>query len=143
MREKRKQESHRVSFSYLDVFFLLLAGLILSCFVYLATVSRSGDDAKVYRVDLVASYESALAHAIPQEGQALFDRKGEKIGSIESVGVYEAEGENGIETELFFVCYIAQNDLIEGEEFTLETMDCIWETKIVFVKPEEKGEGMK
>lgn len=140
MNLKRKQESAGIGFSYLDVFFLILAGLILSLWVYIATSEGDAAIQGSSRVELTASYEAALIHALPQEGQDLFDEKGNRIGRVESVLQYEAENQTVGSAQIYLICTVDRTDLKEGDLFPVETAFSVKIGKIVHVEILERGE---
>jgi len=70
-------------FSYLDAFFLLLAGLILSLGIYFfAEYKQKEAQILEYRVELSAVLEDYQYLCCPKEGDSLFDESGNVIGTL-------------------------------------------------------------
>lgn len=116
-----KKESVSYAFSYLDVFFLLLAGFVLSLLIYF-----SSDQAKqknvLYEcvVEVTSVYRSELLHAIPQEGEILFDENKNVIGQVLEVQVLDQNEMSG-KTELRLLCLTKGVSVEIGEVFFVET----------------------
>jgi hypothetical protein len=125
----RKKEFHP-TFSYLDVFLLLLAGLFLSFLVYFFAEKDTVREPAQVEVTVKTVYEKDLLEAIPEAGEELYDQSGNKIGKILSVQV----GEGEIKKEAEMTLLIPEGAYREGDVFRVETKDCIREGEIVSVK---------
>ncbi len=119
--KQAKKESAAYSFSYLDVFFLLLAGFVLSILIYFAS-----DQARKIRqipdcvVEVTASYRDEIMHAVPEEGELLFDEKANVIGQVLEVEIFDQVEIKG-ETKVRLLCLTKGISVQEGEPFSLET----------------------
>ena len=139
MIRNRKRESPILSFSYLDLIFLLLAGLLVSLGIYVANEEKRAEKlAPVYQVQASVRYREQLSHAVPKAGEDLFDEKGNKIGFIDEVEFYEAEGEK--EFLVRFSLYGA--NVREGEDFSLETAFSKGKARILSIA-EKEGETLE
>lgn len=109
------------SFSYIDIFFLLLAGLILSVGIgFLAEAHRS-NQSESYQVFLTAPVEPALEHAIPMAGDAIYGEDGEPCGRVLMVSTEES----GNKQVLRIKCRLDGEKPLVGETLTIETPDCV------------------
>lgn len=94
---QKKQERNALRFSYLDVFFLLLAGFILSIGIYFfSRGDQNGEVVPTYRVEATAHYDGRVYEAIPSAGETLFDENGVRIGEILKAETYQAEGKTQV-----------------------------------------------
>ncbi len=112
-----RKQSGSFSFSYIDIFFLLLAGLILSFGIgSLAEVHR---ESRVdhYHVYLSATVEEAFAHAIPEVGDTVFGPDGQSIGKVLSVETQEQDGKQHLKLK----CRLKTETPLVGDEILLET----------------------
>lgn len=134
-RSQKKRKTH-FSFSYIDIFFLLLAGLILSFGIgSLAEIHRE-NKVESYYVYLSASVEEEFSHAIPAGGDAVFGTDGKSIGKVLSAELQE-EG-NGL--LLTVKCRFNTEAPAEGERIVLETPGSIRSMQVNFVeRVEQKG----
>ena len=79
------EKKQGTSFSYIDIFFLLFAGLILSVGIgFLVEVHRE-NRVEIYQIHVSSVVEEALQHAVPEVGDVLFDSDGEACGKVLSV----------------------------------------------------------
>lgn len=134
-RLKRKQKTN-VSFSYIDIFFLLLAGLVLSFGIgFLAEVHRD-NRVESYYVYLSAAVEEEFSHAVPASGDTVFGTDGESIGKVLSAETRETE--NGL--HLTVKCRLTTKAPEKGEEIVLETFGCVRSMQVDRVeRTEQKG----
>ncbi len=136
MERSEKKRKTYFSFSYIDFFFLLLAGLILSFGIgFLAEVHRE-NLVESYYVYLSATVEDELSHAIPSVGDTVFGTDGKSIGKVLSVELQE-EG-NGL--LLSVKCRLNTEAPAEGERIMLETSGSIRSMQVNYVeRTEQKG----
>ncbi len=112
-----KKESAEHSFTYIDVFFLLLAGLILSFGAYLFTEHRAQQRKEPIEISLSAYVEKELWEAIPEAGEPIYNENGEIYGTVLSV---ERE-ETGGALLLRLTCKMEGVTPQMGEEMRIET----------------------
>ena len=136
MERFKKKRKTNVSFSYIDIFFLLLAGLVLSFGIgFLAEVHRE-NRVESYYVYLSAAVEKEFSHAVPASGDTVFGTDGESIGKVLSAETRETE--NGL--HLTVKCRLTAKAPEEGEEIVLETSGCIRSMQVDRVeRTEQKG----
>lgn len=118
-RIEKKQQSV-FSFSYIDIFFLLLVGLILSVGIgFLAEVHREnmGRSHYVYVSQTVEETE----YPMPVAGDVLFGKDGLQIGRVLTVETEETEGR----TLLKLKCRLEGEKPSVGEIITIETFGSI------------------
>ena len=121
------------SFSYIDIFFLLLAGLILSFGIgYLAEAQRS-NQSESYQVYLTAPVEEALKHAIPMAGDVVFGEDGEPCGRVLTVTTEEM----GNKQNLKIKCRLDGEKPMVGAEILMETPDCVRKMQVYSVESAE------
>lgn len=86
MKQNLKRENSAFSFSYLDVFFLLILGLVLSVVLYfvLETPALWGGE-ESFHVGASAYLDRAVFDSIPAPAEMLLDGEGKEIGKILSV----------------------------------------------------------
>ena len=124
---KREKKEVHLRFSYLDVFFLLLAGCLLSIGIYFfAEDSERVTVKREYRVEASAYYREELYSALPVIGESLYDENGERIGSVLACSV-----ENG-NAYISFSLEVTPPD--EGETMMMETAKAVKKVKIVNVE---------
>lgn len=129
---RRKQERHAFSFSYLDVFFLILAGFVLSLGINFANQKDAAVSASTYRIEVSASYDSRVYESAPAEGEALFDENGARIGEVLKTEFYQSEGEDLV----LLTCRI-QGEMPEPDEtIRIETAKSLNVAKILSVSEE-------
>ncbi|MBR2616125.1 MAG: hypothetical protein IKC69_05550 [Clostridia bacterium] len=132
MKRREKKEAVTVRFSYLDVFFLLLAGCVLSLGIYFfAEDSEAKENISHYCVEARAEYREELYSVIPIAEETVYDSEGRPIGTVASCTV--SGSEVWIELEL---AGVKPN---EGETMTLETARAVKEVEIIRVTKTEKG----
>ena len=133
MERLTKKEKAHFSFSYIDIFFLLLAGLILSFGIgFLAEVHRE-NLVESYYVYLSATVEDEFSHAIPNDGDTVFGVDGESIGKVLSVELQEEE--KGL--LLTVKCRLNTEPPAEGERIVLETPGSIRSMQVDYVERTE------
>lgn len=135
MTKRNSRENQSLSFSYLDVFFILLAGCILSFGIYLFSENRTVAPAQEYSVEAKAVYREALLDALPQEGDVLYDGEGNEIGRIRSAEVLFP----GAESEVYLTFTLWSDPPKVGDSFTVETAFALAEAEILNVSQSEKG----
>lgn len=120
--KRSKNEKTGFTFSFLDVLFLLLLGLIFSVILYfvLETPAFLGEE-KEYRVELSAYLDSGLASALPQKSEILYDEAGQEVGKILSVES-EVRG-NSVFCKM--ICTATGSDFKVGEKMQVETKNFI------------------
>lgn len=126
------------SFSYIDIFFLLLAGLVLSFAIAFLTELHRENRVEYHQVYLSAEVSEAFSHAIPSAGDAVFGEDGETVGKVLSV---ETEDSNG-KLRLKLKCRLKLEEPTVGEEMKLETPGSIRTMRIDSVEktnPNRKG----
>lgn len=136
MERNKKKQTAGLSFSYIDIFFLLLAGLVLSFGI--ATLSEIHRDSRVesYYVYLSARVEEELSHAVPAAGDTVFGTDGEVIGKV--LSAESSEEENGL--YLTVKCRIQGEEPAQGGEMMLETPGSIRRMHVDLAeKAEQKG----
>ena len=114
------KDKNRVAFSFLDVFILLILGLIISLLLYfvLETPSLLGEK-ESYRLEVSAYLDVELAHALPVAGDTLYDNEGNEIGEILLV-------ESQIRSGSIFcriLCTAKGEGWETGEKIAIETRD--------------------
>lgn len=129
---RRKQERHAFSFSYLDVFFLILAGFVLSLGINFANQKDAAAAASTYRIEVSASYDSRVYVAAPAEGEALFDENGMCIGEVLKTEFYRSEGEDLV----LLTCRIQGEKPKPDETIRIETAKSLNVAKILSVSEE-------
>lgn len=129
-----KKETQGFSFSYLDVFLLLILGLVLSVVLYfvLETPSVLGEK-NAYEVELSAYLDEALWEHMPSAKDSLFDQNGEKIGEILSVKTKVL----GNRAFCQVTCRITSFQWPEEDTMRVETQNFVCEMQIDSAKPEE------
>ena len=76
-------EKRTLSFSFLDVFFLLLAFLIGSVFFYFATQEATNAPLPAtYRIEVETVPKSFLFSHLPEEGEEIFTEEGLMCGTV-------------------------------------------------------------
>lgn len=136
MKKKMKKNAATVSFSYLDVFLLLVTALILSFGIYLSTEQRRQEQTKPsFQVEALAEYEKAIAHAIPKEKEILFDGEGNSIGRVEGVQILD-EGE-ATRVHLTLRLYLWDEDT---KEITVETARSVCRAEVLSVTKMQEEE---
>ncbi len=137
MRIKKRKDWGKVPFSYLDAFFLLLAGLVLSFGIYLATEKTKIPGEQGCEMTVLVRYEQALQEWIPKEGAALLDEKGAVIGEVLAVRTLVDGETKTVELD----CDMKQSLWQEGDAFSVETKECIKEGIVQQIRldSEEKG----
>lgn len=128
--EKREQKNR---FSYLDIFFLLFLGLILSVILFLFLEAGEQKKEEFYQVELSSSVSAELEEVIPQEGESLLDDEGEELGRILSVKT-EKTGEK---MSLKIICLISGDPPRKGDTIHLETKNFISDMKVLSVVSEK------
>ncbi len=136
MEHSEKKQAAYFSFSYIDIFFLLLAGLILSFGIgFLVEIHRENLVESHY-VYLSATVEEEFSHAIPAVGDTVFGTDGKNIGKVLSVETRE-EGKGLF---LKMKCRLNMETPSEGEEILLETPGSMRLMRVDFAeKTEQKG----
>lgn len=131
----KKQLRQPLSVSYLDVFFLLLAGFVLSLGIYFVgrEAKASSQSAAVYRVEVTARYDSRVYESIPAEGELLFDENGKRIGEILKSETYQAEGK----TQVLLECRMQGKVPALEENIRIETAKSLNVAKVLSVSEEE------
>ena len=123
MRQNKQREKMKISFSYLDAFFLLLAGLVLSFGIYFATEQRKSGIETGCQMTVLVSYEKDLQQWIPEEGEVLWGEQGDVIGQVTAVRVLSV----GVSQTVELDCDMKRSGWQEGESFLVETKECIKE----------------
>ena len=138
MTKRNITEKQSLTFSYLDVFFILLAGFIISFGIYLFTEDAGAVPEKAYRVEARAFYREALLDTVPQEGDVLYDGEGNRIGEILSADVLFP----GARSEVF-LAFTLWGDAPEiGDTFAVETASALAEAEILNVLESERREAL-
>ncbi|MBE6713013.1 MAG: hypothetical protein E7580_05790 [Ruminococcaceae bacterium] len=130
MNTTEKKQSY--SFSYMDIFFLLLAGLILSFGIGFLIETHRESMGEKYLVDLSASVGEELKHAVPAKGDVLFDEDGRTCGKVLSVETVE----KGNRLILKLHCRLEGENPKTGETITVETVGSIRQMQVDAVIPE-------
>ena len=129
---RRKQERHAFSFSYLDVFFLILAGFVLSLGINFANQKDAAVSASTYRIEVSASYDGRVYEVAPVEGETLFDENGARIGEVLKTEFYRSEGEDLV----LLTCRIQGEKPKPDETIRIETAKSLNVAKILSVSEE-------
>ena len=124
-----KKEKNARSFSYLDVFLILIFCLVLSFVIYHFTEkARLREQTPNYLVELSAKVSEIQFE--PKNGEALYRENGEIYGEVQSVQT-EKEGSAEI---LILNCQMQGVSLQEGEEYRLETESGICRMQVKSVR---------
>ena len=121
-----------LSFSYIDIFFLLLAGLVLSVGIGFLVETHRENLGETYLVDCSATVGEELRNALPQKGDVLYDEEGQPCGKVLSVET-EEKGKNLL---LEIRCRLEGEKPEVGEDITVETPSCIRTMQVDGVQPE-------
>ena len=133
MKHSENKWTSVLSFSYIDMFFLLLAGLILSFGIgYLSEAHRS-NQSESYQVYLNAPIEEELKHAIPMAGDVVFGENGEPCGRVLMVTTEET----GNQLNLKIKCRLDGEKPMVGAEILVETPDCVRKMQVYSVESAE------
>ncbi|MBR3836894.1 MAG: hypothetical protein IKJ74_02000 [Clostridia bacterium] len=138
MTKRNGKEKQSLTFSYLDVFFILLAGCIISFGIYLFTEDTAAAPAKEYCVEAKAFYREALIDTLPREGEALYDGAGNQIGEILSAEVLFP----GARSEAYLTFTLRGDPPAVGESFAVETATALAEAEILNVTESERSEAL-
>lgn len=120
MKSTFTKDKNRASFSFLDVFILLILGLFVSLLLYfvLETPSLFGEK-EDYQLEVSAYLDVELSHALPVAGDTLYDQEGGEIGEILLV-------ESQIRGSSIFcriLCTAKGEGWETGEKIAIETRD--------------------
>lgn len=121
MNRMKKKRGFGFTFSYLDLFFLLFAGLILSYGIGSLVEMRRNARAESYQVYLTAPVGQHLEHALPVEGDVIFGEDGEPCGRVLMVNREKTEQED----VLTLKCRLDGEKPAVGDTLTVETPGCI------------------
>ncbi len=137
MNKEKMTEKKSVSLSYIDLFFLLLAGLILSLGIYAMSESRAqSQENPQYRVELSAIVPTEFSDWIPREGEEIYNRAGEKIGQVQFLStspVYEGN-------QVHWICLLDRDPPKLGEEFVMESTRSVLKTSVLSVTEQKREE---
>ena len=138
MKRRRNKEKLGFTFSFLDIFFLVLLGLVFSVVLYfiLETPDFLGEE-KEHRVEVSAYLDSALAPALPMTGDVLYDQEGREIGEIRFM---EAQI-RGNSVFCKMECIVRGSDFAEGEKMHVETKTFVSDMWIYSAEEIEGGQG--
>ena len=89
MKHSENRRTNAFSFSYIDIFFLLLAGLILSFGIGFFAEMRQETRSESYQVYLTVPMEEVLKNVVPMAGDVLYGEDGETCGRVLTVSVEE------------------------------------------------------
>jgi hypothetical protein len=136
MKYFQRKEFFPRSFSYIDVFFILLAVLALSFGIYYIAERSDRNENVRHEIELSAVVVKELKASIPEAGDFLLDGE-KKIGEILSVEIREG-------AEVFQVKLLCQRKGRPpkiGEEIKLETYAgiCVMQVESVEEIKSEKG----
>lgn len=111
----KKERNH--TFSYLDVFLILILFLVLSFAIYHFTEkSREKESIPDLSVSLSAEIDPEIDF-FPKEGEALYAESGEILGSVESVTIEES----GSAGRILITCKMRGVKGKAGDEMQIET----------------------
>ncbi len=116
MKYSQRKEELFLPFSYMDIFFILLAVLALSFGIYDVAERHEKNKGAIYQVELSACVEKALKQSIPEAGD-VFLEDDKAAGEVLSVEIKET-------AEVFqvkAVCKKIGTPPKTGEEIKLET----------------------
>jgi len=130
--KQTEKKSSRFSFMYIDIFFLLVAGFILSLGIGFLAETHYENRSRTYQVHLSAVVEETFAHAIPAAGDPVFGENGESVGKVLAVVTEEAQGHLILKMK----CRLEGEEPLPGEEFLLETPGSIRRMRIDSAEPE-------
>ncbi len=131
MKHLDKKTPVTFSFSYIDIFFLLLAGLILSFGIgFLAEVHRVNHNEE-YQAYLSATVDEPFAHALPQAGDTVFGENGDPIGKVLSV---QTEDRSGGRVFLQIKCRLEGEKPLVGDRILLETIGSVRTMRVDLVE---------
>lgn len=136
MNHSEKKQSF--SFSYIDIFFLLLAGLILSVGIGFLVETHRENLGETYLVECSATLNEEMRSALPKKGEVLYNEEGQPCGKVLSV---ETE-EKGKGLLLKLQCRLEGARPEIGSSITVETPSCIRSMQVDAVQAEhETQEG--
>ena len=125
-------------FSYLDAFFLLIAGLIVSLGIYaFSEIQQREAQTVYYQVEMSAVLEDYQRLACPREGDVLFDESGNAIGTLLSVSFPEED-----RPETVLVCSLKGICPEAGSDFRAEFVSCILYLNVKSVQAVENSGGV-
>lgn len=131
------EKKQGTSFSYIDIFFLLFAVLVLSVGIgFLMEVHRE-NRVETCQIHVSATVEEALQHAVPEVGDVLFDAEGEACGKVLSVET-EATANQLI---LKMRCRWEGERPAVGEQITVETPGSIRPMQVDSVESDSTEKG--
>jgi len=136
--KRNSKENLSLTFSYLDVFFILLAGCIISFGIYLFTEDPAAATQQEYYVEAKAFYKEALLDALPREGDVLYDGEGDPIGEIRRAEVLFP----GAVSEVYLTFTLWSDPPKAGDCFTVETAYALAEAEILNVSQSERREAL-
>lgn len=136
MNARNSKDTSPLPFSFIDVFLLLLAGLVVSFGIYFLAEEKKEDPKIRYQVELSCTVKSELSHALPAPGESLYGEDGEKTGEVLFV---ETEEDGGGKILLRVRCSMEGPGPRVGDEILLETQSCVRNMRIDSVK--EEGDG--
>ena len=116
-----KKEGAARTFSYVDVFILLLAGLAVSFGIYFFAEAAKRNAAPPHEVSLSAYVDFPLQNALPEAGDPLYRDDDTVWGSVIAV---ETE-KTGTSLLLRVTCLIESDTPAVGDEVVIETPECI------------------
>ncbi|MBR5295525.1 MAG: hypothetical protein IKU24_02925 [Clostridia bacterium] len=134
MKHSLKKEKGSLPFSYIDAFFILLVGLIISFGIYFVTEQNKEKDVGLYRVEMNAYVDKALTESIPETGEKIYEN-GKEVGEV--LFVEKKESENTILVKVVSRWKGKVPD--QGEVKTVETPGRICPMWVYFVEPMENS----
>ncbi|MBQ3076053.1 MAG: hypothetical protein IJC26_08285 [Clostridia bacterium] len=130
MKRIEKQQATLFSFSYIDIFFLLLAGLILSVVIGFFAEYHQNNRVESYQVSLSSQMDETLRHAVPVAGDPVFGEDGEPYGRVIAVTIEEL----GVRQFLKIKCRLDGEKPMVGEELVIETPGSIRRMQVYSVE---------
>ncbi len=125
MKYFKKKESVALPFSYIDVFFILLAVLAISFGIYDIAERNERNADPLYHIELSTQISEDLQKSVPEAGDILFE--GDRaIGEVLSVEFREG-------VDIFYVkavCLMRIDHPKKGKQLILETANSVCEMKI-------------
>jgi len=130
-----------LTFSYLDIFLVLLLILFLSVGIYYATEQKLKEEQTIfYAVEMETVLPHEFSESLPQKGDRLLDESGNEKGKVLSVETDSRK--EGILVRLR--CRLEQSSLTAGETFLAENKKYAYHMSVTSLEellPDEEAQG--
>lgn len=134
MKHSENRRTNALSFSYIDIFFLLLAGLILSFGIGFFAEMRQETRSESYQVYLTVPMEEVLKNVVPMAGDVLYGEDGETCGRVLTVSVEEVANKRNLKIK----CRLKGKRPNVGDELMIETPDCVRKMQVYLVETDDR-----